>query len=110
MKVPNAERAVVDATKLRDYCLSSTHPRGKHKARVFVRVLGITLQHAQDLQLALLTAVREQDAVVGELDQFGQRYILDFSMRGPTGIGLIRSTWIVRPVEDFPRFVSCYVL
>lgn len=35
MKLPNADRAVVGLAKLRDYCLSPTHPRGRHKARVF---------------------------------------------------------------------------
>src|SRR3990170_3214080 len=28
MEMPQAERAVVDVTKLHDYCLSATHPRG----------------------------------------------------------------------------------
>ncbi len=31
MKLPNAERAVVDLAKLRHYCLNPTHPRGRHK-------------------------------------------------------------------------------
>lgn len=35
MKLPNAERAVVDVRKLRNYCLNAEHPRGQHKARVF---------------------------------------------------------------------------
>lgn len=35
MKLPNGDRAVVDIVKLTDYCLSTTHPRGRHKARVF---------------------------------------------------------------------------
>lgn len=35
MKLPNADRAVVDLRKLRDYCLSQEHPRGQHKARLF---------------------------------------------------------------------------
>ena len=35
MKLPKAERVVVDITRLRDYCLSETHSVGKHKARVF---------------------------------------------------------------------------
>jgi hypothetical protein len=40
MTLPNARNAVVVA-KLRDYCLNSTHPEGKHKARVFKEKLGI---------------------------------------------------------------------
>jgi len=37
MKVPNADRAVVDIRKLRDYCLNLLHDEGKHKARLFER-------------------------------------------------------------------------
>jgi hypothetical protein len=41
MSLPNGERAIVDERKLREYCLSAVHPRGRHKARVFASVLGI---------------------------------------------------------------------
>jgi hypothetical protein len=33
---------VVDIAKLRDYCLSEAHPRGRHKARSFRARLGLT--------------------------------------------------------------------
>ena len=42
MIFPNAERAVVDIRKLRDYCLDLTHDEGKHKARLFAAALGMT--------------------------------------------------------------------
>ena len=32
MKIPNAERAIVDIRKLRGYCLNPQHVKGKHKA------------------------------------------------------------------------------
>ncbi|MGH7818267.1 MAG: DUF6883 domain-containing protein [Candidatus Binatia bacterium] len=41
MRIPNADRAVVDPRKLRDYCLSPIHPRGRHKARVFAAAVGL---------------------------------------------------------------------
>jgi hypothetical protein len=44
MKLPYAESAIVDVRKLRDYCLSAAHPRGKHKARVFASALGLTAE------------------------------------------------------------------
>lgn len=40
MKLPNAENAVIDIAKLRDYSLNPNHPEGKHKARVFQAKLG----------------------------------------------------------------------
>jgi len=38
MIIPNAERAVVDIRKLRDYCLNPLHDDGKHKAQLFAAV------------------------------------------------------------------------
>jgi hypothetical protein len=40
-RLPNGNRAIVDGQKPTDYCLSPTHPRGRHKARVFREALGI---------------------------------------------------------------------
>jgi|GEM_PF-2721604 len=34
MKLPHGAHAVVDIARLRDYCLSPDHPRGRHKARL----------------------------------------------------------------------------
>ena len=110
MKLPNAERAVVDVFKLTDYCLSLSHPRGRHKARVFAAVLGLNREDAGLLREALLKAALDREAIVGERDGYGQRYVLDFEMMGPGGRGKIRSNWIVRRSEDFPRLTSCYVL
>ncbi len=110
MKLPNAGRAIVDIAKLRDYCLNPQHPRGRHKARVFASALGITAKHAEILRDALLDAAFSEDAVPGEHDAFGARYVLDFEMHGPSGRASIRSSWIVRLGETFPRLTSCYVM
>ena len=40
----------------------------------------------------------------------GQRYALDFPVQGLGGVATVRSLWIIRYGEDFPRFASCYVL
>ncbi len=39
MRLPNGNRAVVDLSKLSDYCLSPRHEDVKHKARVFASAL-----------------------------------------------------------------------
>jgi hypothetical protein len=110
MRMPNPERALVAIEKLRDYCLSPEHPRGRHKARVFSAALGFTTDKAEDLKNALLTAAQADTAVPGNRDQYGQRYVLDFPLEGLRGKVTIRSTWIVRTAEDYPRLTSCYVL
>jgi len=56
MKLPGGSNAVVDIAKLRDYCLSATHPRGRHKARVFASSLGLTYADADWLRNELLAA------------------------------------------------------
>ncbi|WP_430516888.1 DUF6883 domain-containing protein [Bradyrhizobium yuanmingense] len=33
--IPNGKKATIDIRKLKDYCLNPSHPRGRHKARVF---------------------------------------------------------------------------
>ena len=109
MYLPNADRAVVDIVKLRDYCLSATHPRGRHKARVFATALGLTDADATVLQAALLQAVLVTEAVPALADQYGQRYVVDFSMHGPAGQAMVRSSWMVRTGETVPRLVTCFV-
>jgi hypothetical protein len=110
MKLPNGENAVVDSAKLRNYCLSEDHLRGRHKARVFAAALGLTAKHAEELQAALLQAAKIEDAIATNQDEYGQRFVVDFTMKGPIAEARVRSSWIVRTGEDFPRLTSCYVI
>jgi hypothetical protein len=110
MKLPNAENAFVDLVKLTDYCLSPDHPRGKHKARVFQGVCGFTEDNADRLQQQLLEAAEHGDAVEAASDIYGRRFVIEYSVQGPAGAGRVRTAWIIRHNEDFPRFVSAYVM
>jgi len=103
---------VVDVAKLRDYCLSETHPRGRHKARVFRSRLGLTAGDAEALRQALLEAIesRMEELRPTDSDEYGQRYVLDFGITTHSGTARIRSGWIVPVNEDVLRFTSCYVL
>ena len=110
MKLPNGHKAVVALEKLRDYCLNPRHQRGRHKARVFAASLGLTAQDAERLRDLLIEAARHADAVPTERDAYGQRYTVDCHTQGRGGPVWIRSNWIVRCGEDFPRLTSCFVL
>jgi len=109
MKLPNADRASVDITKLTGYCLNPLHPRGRHKARVFKAALGIDQSGAELLKIFLLQAAREGQAIAAENDEFGKRFFVDSEMAGPAGVAVVRSSWIILEGENAPRFVSCYV-
>jgi hypothetical protein len=110
MTLPDASDAVVDIRKLRDYCLSLAHPRGKHKARVFESALGFTANHAEQLRQRLLEAAHHEAATRLDTDEYGTRYQIDATLNGPAGAARVRSIWIVRSAEAFPRLVTCYVL
>ena len=108
MKLPGGDKAVIDDGKLVDYCLSTTHPRGRHKARMFTAATGITLAQAGLLRDALEAAAREEDALPTRSSEFGQIYEIRFPLTGPTGTAEILSVWIVSPDDDRPRLVTCY--
>jgi len=110
MNLPNAERAVVDIRKVRDYCLNPGHDEGKHKARLFTAALGMTRVAAEDLRNALLRAAKTDDARLGRRDEYGQRYILDFVLEWQGRRAMIRSSWIVEHGSDVPKLTSCYPL
>lgn len=110
MKIPNADGAVVDIRKLTDYCLSHEHPRGKHKARVFLSALGMTSAHARELKDILLQKVMSNDCAIGSIDEYGARYIVDFHYVKGNREAMIRSTWIIKVGETTPRLTSCFVL
>ena len=111
MRLPGGERAVVELAKLTDYCLDQTHPRGRHKARVFAARVGFTRAEAGLLRAELLRAAAiATTAAEGVADGHGHRFVLDLEVTGPKGTGTVRSGWIVRAGEDFPRLTSCYLL
>jgi hypothetical protein len=110
MKLPNAELAIVEIAKLRDYSLDPTHEEGKHKARVFAAALGLGADDADWLRGRLFEAALRDECVAGRKTPHGQRYILDFSLtKGPLE-ARVRSVWNVRPGETAPRLITCYVL
>lgn len=81
MKLPGGDNVEIDQRKLTDYALSSTHPVGKHKARLFALKLGLTRDDAPVLIEALRTAAASEDASPAEVDAWGVRYRIDFLFR-----------------------------
>jgi hypothetical protein len=110
MTVPGSERARIDIQKLHDYCLNPAHPRGRHKARVFMASLGLTQADAGVLREYLAFAVRTHEAQLGESDEFGDRYVVDFECVHEERGAVVRSGWIILHSEDFPRLTTCFVL
>ena len=110
MILPFAENAYVDDRKLLNYCLSEEHPMGKHKARVFKSALNITIEIYLYLKESIETAVLTTDAVFVETTDYGDIYCVDFELVDPPKSSMVRTSWILKSEENFPRMTSCYVL
>ena len=107
MKIPGAERAIVDAAKVRDYLLAPGHRIGSAKARFFEQ-LGFDRQNWAVLQ-SELTRFAGQEASLGAATTFGQKYVVPGTIQGPSGRSAqLVVVWIVLNGEDFPRFVTAY--
>ncbi|MCT7972989.1 DUF6883 domain-containing protein [Laspinema olomoucense] len=110
MLIPYCENAVVDIRKLRDYCINLEHNEGKHKARLFLSILGMSADDAEALRQILLEVVKTQEAQLGRLDDFGQRYTLDFTMEWQDKKATLRSGWIIEAGSNIPKLTTCYPL
>lgn len=110
MKLPHADRAVVDIGKLLDYSLNPLHDVGKHKARVFKSALGVTVADAAWLREELLRAAQGEEAVAGSPSPFGDKYVIDVMIVHGEHRAVVRTAWIIEYGTDFPRLTSCYVL
>jgi hypothetical protein len=108
VKLPFGDRADL-GTKIEDYTLNRFHRDGRHKARVFEAALGITQDNLEVLRTALYDAATESEHAIEGDNGFGEVYVLDFPLAATAGSAIVRSVWIVRHGEDFPRLTTCYV-
>ena len=108
MRIPNADRAVIDPTKLHGYLLSRNHPVGRFKAAFFL-ALGYSSEDWHRLAADLRGQHLSQDATREERTRYGQKYAIRATLVGPSGDSADAvSVWVVRTGEEFPRFVTAY--
>ena len=84
MKLPEAQRAVIAPTKIRDYLLSTSHPIGRFKEPFFVS-LGYTVADWQRLERDLLALAAVSEAEPGRESPYGQKYEIRGTLNGPSG-------------------------
>lgn len=106
MRLPNAERAIVDPSKIRDYLLSASHPIGRFKA-VFFRSLGYQSNAWEGLAHDLHAHARSHPVYSVETTEFGYKYEVRGILKGPSGrTAEVITVWIMLNDEDSPRFVT----
>ena len=108
MKLPEAQRAIIAAAKIRDYLLSTSHPVGRFKAPFFTR-LGYTAADWKRLEQVLLGVADSGDAQPGRESPYGQKYEIRGTLNGPSGRSAsVLTVWIVRFESDVPEFVTAF--
>ena len=108
MRIPNADRAIIDPVKLHGYLLSPSHPIGRLKA-AFFRALGYSVEEWRQLETDLRTQHLSQDVTLEEQTRYGQKYSIHATLIGPSGNSAdVVSVWFVRTGEEVPRFVTAY--
>ena len=108
MALPNAELAIVEPEKIRDYLLSPIHPIGRFKAVVFA-ALGYNQAQWEILRNDLLAVVKSGSSVAGQPSLYGQKHEVDGILVGPSGRSmLVRTVWMVRSADQVPRLVTAF--
>ena len=108
MLLPNADDAVIDPAKLRDYLLSTEHPLGRFKARFF-GALGFSADRWEELESALRTQHLTQETVPPVVVSGGRKFTIRAILIGPNGqSAAVVSVWFIRTSEAMPRFVTAY--
>lgn len=102
MKLPNPKNTIIDDNKLTGYSLNLNHSEGQHKARVFQSVLNLDINDVQFLKNALLEAVKTYDAIPDKINQYGQKYVIDFPLTHQNKTAIIHSVWTSEMMKTFP--------
>lgn len=77
---------------------------------LFKSKLGITLDNKDVLVEALIKIAKDDDYIFTQNSQYRQKYVIDFDLTTPKGTSKIRSAWIIRFEEDYPRLTTVYPL
>ena len=108
--LPNFDKAEINPKKLTDYALNPDHPVGGNKARVFKSALGYDKNNAGELIEQIYSKLPESEAVMGKLDQYGQRYTVDMSITGVNGnTATVRTGWIIKTECEIPSLTTLYI-
>jgi hypothetical protein len=107
MPIPDADRAVVAAEKVRDYLLNLEHPDGGSKA-VWFHAIGYTRDEWRVLANDLMAIARDCREFDTERTKFGIKYKATGTVGHPNQRpGNVLTVWIVED-DDPPRLVTAY--
>jgi hypothetical protein len=113
--VPRSEwfaSGTVDRGKLENYLLSPSHPRGKHKARLWYSVFGFGQEDDGSLLERLIrTQVAQAEPVERPGGKVRRWELVIPRFRGPNAnVGPVLTAWALAPGKDRPHLTTAYPL
>jgi hypothetical protein len=108
MLLPNFESAEIDPRKLTHYALDSGHPEGRHKARVFLSALGLTIADCDWLANAVLNNLQTSSAVLQSDTKWGRIYRVDMDIVRGQRCAKVRTGWLC--TSEATRLLTCFVI
>ena len=110
MKLPAANRLVVEREKITDYLLNPAHRYGASKARFFAH-FGFRMAVWEQLAKALREHGQTHDVTKMRETGFGPRYEVEGGLRCPNGRHpRVRSVWQLDQGAVAPRLLTAYPL
>ena len=108
MKLPNADKAVVEREKITDYLLNPAHPDNGGKAR-FLGGLGFRRSEWKALASAFLALARKAEVAQSMESPHGRKYVIVGRIESPEGKPAATQTiWVVDKGSDVARLVTAY--
>lgn len=103
-------KATINPNKLTGYALNPEHPVGSNKAKVFENALEYNQSNADGLMKQIYEKLPQNEAILGKIDQYGQRYTVDIPITGPNGNTVnVRTGWIIKTGSDVPELTTIFV-
>ena len=108
MKLPHADLAVVEQTKICGYLLNPSHRYGASKSRFFAQ-FGFRAEAWEELALALREHGRQNEVSRVKETGFGPRYEVEGDLAAPDGRRLrVCTVWQVDEGQGTPRLITAY--
>jgi hypothetical protein len=108
MKLPNANKAIVQREKIVDYLLNPAHPDNSGKAEFF-ETLGFRRKEWETLAAAFLALARQAEVAQSMKSPHGQKYVIVGRVESPGGKSpLVKTIWIVDSGVETARLVTAY--
>jgi hypothetical protein len=108
VKLPNAEKAIVEREKVADYLLNAAHPDNGGKA-AFFEGLGFRRAQSETLAKALRELARQAEVRQTATSPHGRKYVIVGQIKSLTGKAAdVQTIWIVDKGVDVARLVTAY--